>query len=83
MPEDGFPGVTKNKGTMVTLKPGDMLVYKGQLLEHWRETFIGQDCAQVFLHYNNQSSPGANENKFDRRPHLGLPAWFKDQKINS
>ena len=25
-----------------------MLVYKGMLLEHWREAFIGQDCAQCF-----------------------------------
>ena len=38
------------------LKPGDMLVYKGMILEHWREAFIGQDCAQVFLHYNNTKS---------------------------
>jgi len=74
---------TKNEGTEIILKPGDMLVYKGQLLEHWREPFIGKDCAQVFLHYNNQSSAGADDNMFDRRPHLGLPGWFKDQKINS
>ena len=74
---------TENKGTEIILKPGDMLVYKGQILEHWRETFIGQDCAQVFLHYNDVSSPGADDNLFDDRPHLGLPAWFKGQKINS
>ena len=41
------------KGTKVILKPGDMLVYKGNLLEHWREPFEGNDCAQVFLHYND------------------------------
>ena len=83
MPKDGFPAKTDNKGTEIILKPGDMLVYKGQILEHWRETFIGQDCAQVFLHYNDVSSPGADDNMFDRRPHLGLPSWFKDKKINS
>ena len=81
VPDDGFPSVTKNKGTKVILKPGDMLVYKGMLLEHWREPFIGKDCAQVFLHYNDQKSKNADENIFDKRPHLGLPAYFKGIKI--
>jgi len=81
--EDGFPAKTDNKGTKVILKPGDMLVYKGMILEHWREPFIGQDCAQVFLHYNNVKSEGSEENLFDARPHLGLPSWYKGQKINS
>ena len=83
LPDDGFPASTDNKGTKVVLKPGDMLVYKGMILEHLREAFIGKDCAQVFLHYNNQFSPGADDNIFDTRPHLGLPSWFKGRKINS
>tara|TARA_Y100000114_G_scaffold138574_1_gene141677 strand:- start:811 stop:1482 length:672 start_codon:yes stop_codon:yes gene_type:complete len=82
-PDDGFPAATDNKGTEVILKPGDMLVYKGMILEHWRETFIGNNCAQVFLHYNDVKSEGSEKNMFDRRPHLGLPAWFKDKKIYS
>ena len=65
------------KGIKVNLKPGDMLVYRGNLLEHWREAFDGQDCVQVFLHYNNIETKGSKENIYDRRPHLGLPAWFK------
>jgi len=66
-----------SKGTRVDLNPGDMLVYKGNLLEHWREPFEGTDCGQVFLHYNNIATKGSKENLFDKRPHLGLPAWFK------
>jgi len=65
------------KGVSVNLKPGDMLVYKGNILEHWREPFKGSDCAQVFLHYNNSKTKGSKENMFDKRPHLGLPSWFK------
>ena len=65
------------KGIKVDLKPGDMLVYKGNELEHWREEFKGENCAQVFLHYNNVKTKGSKENIYDRRPHLGLPAWFK------
>ena len=65
------------KGVSVNLQPGDMLVYRGNILEHWREPFKGKDCAQVFLHYNNSKTKGSKENMFDKRPHLGLPSWFK------
>ena len=65
------------KGIKVDLKPGDMLVYSGSELEHWREKFKGKECIQVFLHYNNRKTRGANDNMFDKRPHLVLPSWFK------
>jgi hypothetical protein len=65
------------KGIKVILNPGDMLVYRGNILEHWRDSFKGEDCAQVFLHYNNASTKGSKENIFDKRKHLGLPSWFK------
>ena len=65
---------SKAKGIKVDLKQGDMLVYSGCELEHWRNKFKGKDCAQVFLHYNNCKTPGAKDNMFDRRPHLGLPS---------
>ena len=68
---------SNNKGVRVNLKPGDMLVYRGMELEHWRKEFQGNDCCQVFLHYNDQKSKNADQNVNDRRPHLGLPAWFK------
>jgi len=65
------------KGIKVDLKSGDMLVYRGNLLEHWRDAFQGENCGQVFLHYNNETTKGSKENLFDKRPHLGLPASFK------
>ena len=65
------------KGTKIDLKQGDMLVYSGCELEHWREEFKGKECVQVFLHYNNSKTPGAKNNLFDKRIHLGLPSWFK------
>ncbi len=76
--KDGIGYVSDNtKGVKVDLKPGDMLVYSGCELEHWREKFKGKECVQVFLHYNNRKTPGAKDNMFDKRPHLGLPSWFK------
>jgi hypothetical protein len=75
---EGKGYITDNtKGIKVDLKPGDMLVYRGNMLEHWREEFKGNDCGQVFLHYNNASTKGAKDNIFDKRKHLGLPSWFK------
>lgn len=68
-------------GIKVNLKPGDMLIYSGCELEHWREEFTGKDCAQVFLHYNKASSKTAKENQYDKRPFLGLPAWYKGFKL--
>ncbi len=70
-------GEVGKKGIKVDLKPGDMLVYSGCELEHWRNKFKGKECVQVFLHYNNKKTPGSKENMFDKRPHLGLPSWFK------
>ena len=64
-------------GTKILLEVGDMLVYSGCELEHWREPFEGDICGQVFLHYNNLNGPFAEKNKFDGRPMLGLPAAIK------
>jgi hypothetical protein len=61
------------KGTEVLLDVGDMLVYSGCDLEHWREPFEGNICGQVFLHYNHVNGPFAEKNKFDGRPMLGVP----------
>jgi|TARA_B100000085_G_C18368417_1_gene441273 hypothetical protein len=74
-------GLNSKKEVKINLKQGDMLVYKGCELEHWREKFEGDECIQVFLHYNNTRTPGSKKNMFDQRPHLGLPDWFKGFKF--
>ena len=70
-------GKTNQAGIKIDLKPGDMLVYSGCDLEHWREEFKGKDCCQVFLHYNKDKN---KQNYLDKRPLLGLPAYFKGYK---
>ena len=65
------------KGIKVDLEPGDMLVYSGCELEHWREEFTGNICGQVFLHYNHLNGQFANQNLYDKRPLLGLPPITK------
>ena len=66
-----------HSGNRVDLEPGDMLVYSGCELEHWRNEFTGDMCAQVFLHYNHKNGPFAEKNKFDNRPLLGIPSFIK------
>jgi|TARA_R110002012_G_scaffold274643_2_gene460976 hypothetical protein len=61
------------KGVRIDLKVGDMLIYSGCDLEHWREPFEGTVCSQVFLHYNHANGPFANTNLLDKRPLLGIP----------
>jgi len=57
----------------VDLEPGDMLIYSGCELEHWREEFQGNTCAQVFLHYNHVNGQFKTSNLYDKRPLLGIP----------
>ena len=72
------PSGEKGKdGVEVKLETGDMLMYRGCELEHWRKPFEGKNCGQVFLHYNDKNSKNAKENKFDGRPIIGLPSFFK------
>tara|TARA_R100001163_G_C5014490_1_gene159307 strand:+ start:154 stop:771 length:618 start_codon:yes stop_codon:yes gene_type:complete len=60
----------------ITLESGDMLIYKGSLCDHWRNTFEGEVCGQVFLHYNNILTNGSEKNIYDGRAMLGLPKEF-------
>ena len=71
---DPTPGGLGNPGIQVNLTPGDMLVYKGNILEHWREPFQGERCTQVFLHYNNVETKDARI--YDGRPFIGLPNCY-------
>ena len=73
---DEYKGIMKPdapKGNRVDLKPGDMLIYSGCELEHWREPFQGKLCGQVFLHYNHANGRFAKSNLYDKRPLLGIP----------
>ena len=70
-------GEKGKEGIKVNLNPGDMLIYRGCELEHWREAFEGDNCGQVFLHYNEANSPEGQKNIYDGRPFIGLPQQYK------
>ena len=71
--ENGNYIPANNKGIQVDLEPGDMLMYRGCELEHWRDVFGGDDCAQVFFHFTDDKNY-----IYDTRPFLGLPQYFKN-----
>ena len=61
----------------INLNVGDMLIYRGCDFVHWREPYQGNMYCQVFLHYSDINGPLYKGIKYDGRPHLGLPGWFK------
>jgi hypothetical protein len=69
----------EKNGVPVYMKPGDMLIYRGCEIDHWREPFKGLNHAQVFLHYNEIGKE--NNNVYDNRPVLGLPSKFKKDDV--
>ena len=67
---DGVYKPSRSKGKEINLKPGDMLMYRGCELEHWRNAFEGEN-------YNDATGENAEANRFDRRPMIGLPSYYK------
>ena len=61
-------------GNPLHMNPGDMVIYRGCDVEHWRETFQGEVHGQVFLHYNDAKGQYGSKNLYDNRPFLGLPS---------
>jgi hypothetical protein len=60
-------------------EPGDLIIYRGCDLDHWREIFTAPDGShhsQVFLHYVDKNGPFPDY-KWDQRPYIG----FKNQKV--
>lgn len=74
------------KAFSISLSAGDLAIYKGCELQHWREALEEEYCIQVFLHYTNE----ANQHlRFDTREMPGLPSaykqsggWFKYSQLN-
>lgn len=62
------------EGAKCTMEPGDLVVYRGCDVEHWREKFTapnGSYHVQVFLHYVDANGP-YSQFKFDNRPYIGF-----------
>ena len=59
------------KSHEVFLDDGDMVVYHGTELEHWREKFEGNTQYQLFMHYVDADGE-FKDRIFDGRSNIGL-----------
>jgi hypothetical protein len=69
-------GSENDKGKPCYLDPGDMIIYKGCVIEHWREPLIGKNHAQLFVHYNKDNEDN-KDRLYDSRPAPHLTGNFK------
>lgn len=64
-----------------SMNPGDLVIYRGCEVEHWREVFTAPEGSyhiQFFCHYVDANGP-YSEFKFDKRPFIGFD---RDGKLN-
>lgn len=56
-----------------SMEPGDMIIYRGSELIHWRNPFYADEDAfhaQLFLHYVDKNGP-FSDFELDKRPYIG------------
>jgi hypothetical protein len=65
--------VEQKDGTVLEIiqEPGDVLIYKGNYVPHWRNIYNGQEHINAFMFYVRAAGPRA-ELKYDTRPLLGM-----------
>ena len=59
------------EGKKILLNAGDIAIYKGCEVEHWREPYTGNQQIQLFLHYVDANGI-YKDFKFDKRTLLGI-----------
>lgn len=57
----------------IHLNPGDMMIYRGTEVPHWRSPFNGKQSSHIFLHYVEEEGENAGL-IYDQRDALGAPA---------
>lgn len=78
--EDDYSWPIYVGGVECVLNPGDILIYKGMDVDHWRNTFNASEGSwqvQTFLHYVDADGPQSGW-KYDKRPAIG----FKPETLN-
>jgi predicted 2-oxoglutarate/Fe(II)-dependent dioxygenase YbiX len=66
-------------GTSYQIDVGDLVMYRGNELVHWRPAYKGKWQVQVFFHYVDANGPH-KEWANDKRPELGLNSSTKEEE---
>ena len=56
----GIPPRRREKAKCVSLEVGDLLLYQGPNIPHWRDTFVGDYSYHIFVHFYNRQSKMLN-----------------------
>lgn len=70
---------SKGEVELHTPEPGDMIIYKGCDIPHWRDKFNGRWWLQIFIHYINVNGPHYPEFAYDKRENL--PQFYKEREF--
>jgi hypothetical protein len=62
------PPICFATGHRVTQTPGDAVVFQGQQIDHWRDSFLGQVFGQLFMNFVRADGPHRDQ-ALDRRYH--------------
>jgi hypothetical protein len=68
-------GMYMGENNMIQQLPGDLIIYRGCEVEHWRDPFVsgeGSYQVQAFFHYIDKNGPYYPEFAFDKRPGIGF-----------
>lgn len=71
----------EGKEVKIEMEPGDLVVYKGDILAHWRDPYEGDRHVQIFVHYVDLDGAYAATNIYDGRSRLALSADDKVTEI--
>jgi hypothetical protein len=66
----------------IDMDSGDLIVYKGDMLNHWRDPYEGDRHVQIFTHYVDKQGP-YKENAYDGRDFLGLSHLHKRELMHN
>ena len=77
------------RGIPISLEPGDVLLYQGPNVIHWRDYLVGDYSYHIFLHFFNEDSKLLNIDKMhtDMEDHFALsfdgrPHRYADETYN-
>jgi len=68
-------------GASYQIDVGDLIMYHGEELPHWRKEYKGEWQVQVFFHYVDANGP-YKDLKYDGRPNLGQTAEHRNVNEN-
>ena len=72
------PVIGKRKGSVaVSLEVGDVLLYQGPNIPHWRDTFLGDYSSHMFLHFINANSCMNAVSNLTKPPHAPNDTSFR------